>query len=191
MRSPFQAVIFFVSNWGGGLFFLSSNRISRARAGCSLSTASSTSANRAASGKLPLTIRTFLPRSSLWGSWEIKTQSFNKQRRQWESPKSKKFEKKNNNSTQCISHDILWYISLPSLHDYHLKFPNFTFYFESKRVYDHEFFPLLSILNLGAVLENSTPVKTTYIWHKRDEVRSAKTRIPFNSDLLLLSPSSF
>ena len=101
LRSPFQAVIIFVSKWGGFLFFRSSNRISRARASCSLSTASSTSANRAASGKLPLTITTLLPRSSLWGSWEIKTQKFNKQRRQHESQKSKRFEKKNNNSTRA------------------------------------------------------------------------------------------
>ena len=86
-------MIIFVSRWGGGLFFRSSNRISRARASCSLSTASSTSTNRAVSCKLPLTINTFLPRSSLWGSWEIKTQKFNKQRL-LRGNKSKRFEKK-------------------------------------------------------------------------------------------------
>ena len=101
--SPFQAVIIFVSRWGGGLFFRSSNRISRARASCSLSTASSTSTNRAVSCKLPLTIRTFLPRSSLWGSWEIKTQKFNKQRRLRESQKKQEVWKEKQQLHMCMT----------------------------------------------------------------------------------------
>ena len=68
--SPFQAVIILVSKWGGGLFRRSSNRISRARASCSFASASSTSHSRAVSCKLARTMRTFLPRSSLWGSWQ-------------------------------------------------------------------------------------------------------------------------
>ena len=101
--SPFQAVIIFVSRWGGGLFFLSSNRISRARASCSLSTASSTSTNRAVSCKLPLTIRTFLPRSSRWGSWEINTQKFNKQRRLRESQKKQEVWKEKQQLHMCMT----------------------------------------------------------------------------------------
>lgn len=63
-------MIILVSKWGGGLFRRSSNRISRARASCSFASASSTSSSRAVSCKLPRTIRTFLPWSSLWGSWK-------------------------------------------------------------------------------------------------------------------------
>ena len=47
-------------------------------------------------------------------------------------------------------HDTLWYISLPSLHDYNLKFPNFTFYVGSQNAYTNtDFFLFHSKLGFG------------------------------------------
>ena len=84
------------------------------------------------------------------------------------------------------------YISLPSLHDWDVKFPDGTFRGGRKHTVEDEFFFLF--LNLGAVSKNSTPGNFTYIrCLKRVRIIATtfeKKRIHFNSDLFLSSPSS-
>ena len=58
-------------------------------------------------------------------------------------------------------HHAFLYISLPSLHDYDVKFPDARFKLWRTKTHDDEFFFLL--LNLGSVPKNSIPRKFTYI----------------------------
>ena len=57
-------------------------------------------------------------------------------------------------------HHALLYISLPSLHDYDVKVPNFTFYSGSTQSTTK--FPLF--LNLDMVIRDLTLGGLTYIW---------------------------
>ena len=56
-------------------------------------------------------------------------------------------------------HHAFLHISLPSLHDYGMKLPNFTFYGGRKQVTMNNFFFL--VLNLSGVPKSSTPGKFT------------------------------
>ena len=58
-------------------------------------------------------------------------------------------------------HHALLYISLPSLHDYDVKMPNFTLYRGRTYTSDDEIFSLF--LNLEMVLRNSTLGRFVYI----------------------------
>ena len=58
-------------------------------------------------------------------------------------------------------HLAFLYISLPSLHDYDVKMPNFTLYRGRKYTSDDEFFSLF--LNLDMFLRNSTLGRFAYI----------------------------
>ena len=58
-------------------------------------------------------------------------------------------------------HLAFLYISLPSLHDYGVKMPNFTLYRGRKYTGDDEIFSFF--LNLGMVLRNSTLGRLAYI----------------------------
>ena len=62
-------------------------------------------------------------------------------------------------TTTLHVHHAFWYISLPSLHDYHLKRPKFTFC----RGREQKLFRF-PFLNFDAVLENSTPKNFASIW---------------------------
>ena len=76
----------------------------------------------------------------------------------------------NGNSTKAIGlitkrtilhvHHAFLYISLPSLHDYDVKMPNFTLYRGSTQATTK--FPLF--LHLAMVLKNSTLGWFAYIW---------------------------
>ena len=70
-------------------------------------------------------------------------------------------------NTLHVHHTFL-YISLPSLKNYDVKMPNFTFYGEHKS--DDEL--LFLFLNLSPVPEKSTPGQFAYIfsWNKREKV---------------------
>ena len=64
------------------------------------------------------------------------------------------------------------YISLPSLHDYDVKMPSFTFYGGRKPSDDKLFF---LFLNLSAVPKKSTPGKLAYIsYFQRIEINATK-----------------
>ena len=73
-------------------------------------------------------------------------------------------------TTTLHVHHTFLYISLPSLKNYDVKMPNFTFYEEQKS--DDELFVLF--LNLIPVPKKSTPGKFAYnrhfSWNKRDKV---------------------
>ena len=56
---------------------------------------------------------------------------------------------------------LFLYISLPSLHDYGMKLPNFTFYGGRKQVTMNNLFFL--VLNLSGVPKSSNPGKFTNI----------------------------
>ena len=76
------------------------------------------------------------------------------------------------------------YISLPSLHDYDVKIPNFMFYGGRKQATTKcSFF----FLNVSSVLKKSTPGKFAYIKHFQEiEINATKfqeTRIHFKSDV--------
>ena len=58
-------------------------------------------------------------------------------------------------------HLAFLYISLPSLHDYDVKMPNFTWYRGKKHISDDQIFSLF--LNLDMVLRNSTLGRFAYI----------------------------
>ena len=62
-------------------------------------------------------------------------------------------------TTTLHVHHAFLYISLPSLHDYEVKMPNFTFYGGRKQATMN----FLSLSNLSAVRKKSTPGKFTYI----------------------------
>ena len=76
---------------------------------------------------------------------------------------------------------VFLYISLPSLHDYDVKTPNFMFYGGRIKTSDVEFFFLS--LNLSAVSKNSSPRKFAYIWHFQqigiNATKFEKTQIRF------------
>ena len=82
-------------------------------------------------------------------------------------------------------HYTFWYISLPSPHDYCMKFPDGTFYGGRKHTTKNFFF---LFLNVGAVSKNSSPENVTYICHLRQvgiiATTFEKTQIHFNSDVL-------
>ena len=86
-----------------------------------------------------------------------------------------------------------WYISLPSLHDYVVKMPNFTFYGGRVR---RRIFLSLSKLECLRSPRNQLP-KFAYIWHFRrigiNATKFEKPPIPFKGDVItfsLPSPSS-
>ena len=60
----------------------------------------------------------------------------------------------------CTSITFLLYVFLPSLHDYSVKMPNFTFYGGRKQATKNFFF---LFLNLSAVAKKSTPGKFSYM----------------------------
>ena len=82
-------------------------------------------------------------------------------------------------------HHAFLYISLPSLHDYGMKLPNFTFYGGRKQVTMNNFSFL--ILHLSGVPKSSTPGKFTNIWQFQrvgiNTTRFEKRRIHFRSDV--------
>ena len=89
-------------------------------------------------------------------------------RRQRERQKSNRFIKQNNNFAGA---SCFLYMSLPSLHDYHVKMPSFTFYGGRKQAKTKFsgiffFFPNLDKLLDMALCEfswNSTPGEFAYI----------------------------
>ena len=64
-------------------------------------------------------------------------------------------------TTTLHVHYTFGYISLPSLHDQDVKFPNGTCALWRTSTHNDEFFILF--LNLGAVSKNSTPGNFTYV----------------------------
>ena len=87
-----------------------------------------------------------------------------------------------------------WYFSLPSLHDYDVKMPNFTFYGGRVR---RRIFLSLPKLECRRSPRTSTPQKFANIWHFRrigiNATKFGKTPIRFKSDVItfsLPSPSS-
>ena len=85
------------------------------------------------------------------------------------------------NTTLHVHHAFL-YISLPSLHDYDVKMPNFTFFGGHKRL---RIFLCLSKLVYSLQETNSRTF--AYIWHFQKfgltTKKIEKTRIHFNSDV--------
>ena len=84
-------------------------------------------------------------------------------------------------TTPLRVHCTFWYISLPSLHDKDVKFPDRTFYGGRKQSNDDKFFFLF--LNLDAVSKNSSSLHLTFkvSCNNRDDVE--KTRNHFNGDV--------
>ena len=78
-----------------------------------------------------------------------------------------------------------WYISLPSLHDFDVKMPNFTLYMQRKYTSDDEISSLF--LNLVMVLWNSNFGGFAYIsqskWRGVIAIKIEKTSIHFFSDI--------
>ena len=76
------------------------------------------------------------------------------------------------NTTTLRVHDTFLYISLPSLHDYDVKMPNFTFCGERKQVTTN--FLSLSKLESGPQEINSREIRLHFTfsvnWNKRDKV---------------------
>ena len=79
----------------------------------------------------------------------------------------------------CIA--LFLCISLPSLHDYDVKMPNFMFYGGRIKTSAYEF--LFLSLNLSAVFKNSSRRKFAYIWHFQrigiNATKYEKTQIHF------------
>ena len=67
-------------------------------------------------------------------------------------------------TTTSQVHHILWHISLPFLHDYDVKMPNFVFCGERKTSNDEI---LLLFLNWDRVAWNSTSGGFAYIWQRK------------------------
>ena len=81
-------------------------------------------------------------------------------------------------------HHAFLYISLPILHDYDVKMPNFTFYGGRKQATTKFFL----FLNSNAVPKKSTPGKSAYIRHFQrvglNAKKFEKTLIHFKTDVL-------
>ena len=82
-------------------------------------------------------------------------------------------------------HDAFLYISLPLLHDYHVKMPNFMFNGGRAQTSDDEIFFLF--LNMSAVPRKSNPGKFACIRHFQrigiNATKFEKTLIHFKSDV--------
>ena len=73
---------------------------------------------------------------------------------------AKKHQVKIGKTTTLYEHRAFLYISLPSLHDYDIKLPNFTF---SRRTGSHDNVFLFLFVNLDTLLKNSTLEKIANI----------------------------
>ena len=82
-------------------------------------------------------------------------------RRQRELQQNNRFNKQNNNFARASR--FYFCISLPFLHDYDVKMPNFVFNVNKER--RNLFF--FSLLNLQKVPWNSTPFGFAYIWQSK------------------------
>lgn len=70
------------------------------------------------------------------------------------------------------------YISLPSLHDYEVKLPDFTFYGESKKATTQSSFSLWTwILFLGIQLQESSTACDKVNWNNRDKYWKNPSRL--------------
>ena len=65
-------------------------------------------------------------------------------------------------------HDAFLYISFPSLHDYHVKIPNFTFCEGRKQAMRDKIYFLL--MNLDMVDRNSAPEESALAFDKVSEL---------------------
>ena len=84
-------------------------------------------------------------------------------RRQRELQQNNKFNKQNNNFARASR--FYFCISLPFLHDYEVKMPNFAFMDNVNKQQRNLFF--FSLLNLDMVPRNSTPFGFAYIWQSK------------------------
>ena len=103
-------------------------------------------------------------------------------------------------TTTLHVHHAFLYVSLPSLHDYHVKMPSFTFYGGRKQARAKFSGIFFLFLNLDKLLDkalcefswNSTPGEFAYIWQsERAGIIAMKfEKPPINLFFLLPSPSS-
>ena len=93
-------------------------------------------------------------------------------------------------TTALHMHLTFWYISLPFLHDYDVKLPDFTFR-EDVNKRRRNFIPSL---NLNMVLRNSTPGGFAYIWQRKwfgiIAMKTEWTKAQFWSDVFAAVASS-
>ena len=85
-----------------------------------------------------------------------------KMKRRRESKKSNSLTRQHNNFARASR--FFAYISLPSLHDYHVKMPNFTFCEGRKQAVKKSFF---LFMNLEMVERNSIPEEFACIWQSK------------------------
>ena len=94
-------------------------------------------------------------------------------------------------TTTLHVHLTFLYISLPFLHDYDVKLPNFTF--SGGRIRPRRNF--IIFLNLNMVLRNSTPGGFAYIWRTKwvgiIAIKTERTQIQFWSDVFAAFASSY
>ena len=84
-----------------------------------------------------------------------------KMKRRRESKKSNSLTRQNNNFARASR--FFAYISLPSLHDYHVKMPNFTFCEGRKQAMTK----FILFMNLDMVDRNSAPEEFACIWQSK------------------------
>ena len=105
-----------------------------------------------------------------------------KMKRRRESKKAIAWQGK---TTTLLVHHAFLYISLPSLHDYHVKMPNFTFCEGRKQAMTK----FILFMNLDMVDRNSAPEEFACIWQSERvgiiTIKTEKIRIHFSCDVFV------
>ena len=124
---------------------------------------------------------------SEWKCFDVRELKQRRRGRQRERQKSNRFRRTKQQLCTCNT----LYITLPSLYDYDVKMPNFTFCGKREdKTTTLFFFPWTSIQSFRIQLQKNSQHLTNWTrWNKRDKVWSGATSLlfPYPSPSLLLT----